>query len=74
MGESATYRIWKRFLQAQSAIRTALAAFCPPPKQSTVGSSQCAAQATVTHLKEAFKDSPLNPIAAFQVRTQSFII
>lgn len=74
MGDSATYRIWKRFLQAQSAIRTALAAFCPQPKQPTVGSSQCAAQATVAHLQEAFKDSTLNPIAAYQVQTQSFFI
>ena len=72
MGDSATYRIWKRFLQAQSAIRTALAAFCPPPRQTTESNSQCAAQATVAHLQEAFKDSPLNPIAAYQVQTQSF--
>ncbi len=74
MGDSATYRIWKRFLQAQSAIRTALATFCPQPKQPAEGSSQSAAQATVAHLQAAFKNSTLNPIAAYQVQTQSFFI
>ena len=74
MGDSATYRIWKRFLQAQSRIRTALIAICPPPKQSTVGHSPSAAQATVAHLQAAFQDSTLNPIAAFQVQTQTFFI
>ena len=74
MSDSATYRIWKRFLQAQSAIRTALLAFCPPPKQSAGGNSVCPAQDTLAHLKEAFKDSPLNPIAAYQAATQSFFI
>ncbi|MFC1758297.1 hypothetical protein ACFL2H_05960 [Planctomycetota bacterium] len=74
MGDSATYRIWKRFLQAQSAIRTALATLCPPPKQPAEGGSQSAAQATVAHLQAAFKHSTLNPIAAYQVQTQSFFI
>ena len=74
MGDSAVYRIWKRFLQAQSTIRTALAAICPPPRQTTESSSQCAVQATVAHLQQAFNDSELNPIAAYQVQTQSFFI
>jgi len=74
MGDSATYRIWKRFLHAQSAIRTALATLCPQPKQPTEGSSHSAAQGTVAHLKKAFQDSSLNPIAAYQVKTQSFFI
>ncbi|MCP4190468.1 MAG: hypothetical protein GY768_07550 [Planctomycetaceae bacterium] len=74
MGDSATYRIWKRLLQAQSAIRTALATFCPQPEQPAEGSSQSVAQATVAHLQAAFKSSTLNPIAAYQVQTQSFFI
>lgn len=74
MSDSATYRIWKRFLNAQAAIRTALTAFCPPPKQPAAGGGQCPAQATIAHLKEAFKDSKLNPIAAYQAATQCFFI
>ena len=79
-GQSAIYRIWKRFLQAQSTIRTALAAICPPPGQAAGAQSLRtpqavdAAQATLEHLKAAFKESPLNPIAAYQVKTQSFFI
>lgn len=76
LSDSAPYRIWKRFLQAQAAIRTALAAICPPPKQSSENENggQSAAQATIAHLKEAFKDSTLNPIAAYQHATQCFFI
>ncbi len=78
MGDSATYRIWKRFLQAQSAIRTALAAVCSPPKQPTDQPTAegylLPVQGTIAHLKEAFKDSKLNPIEAYQVQTQSFFI
>lgn len=77
MSRSATYRIWKRFLNAQSAIRTALTAFCPPPKQTlSAGNStaKSSARATLEHLKEAFKQSTLNPIAAYQDATQSFFI
>jgi hypothetical protein len=71
---SARYRIWKRFLKAQSLIRTALAAFCPPPKQLPGGDGLSATQATLEHLKVAFKDSMLNPIAAYQAQTQSFFL
>jgi len=74
MNDSATYRIWKRFLHAQAAIRTALSALCPPPKQPDGGNLGCPAQGTIAHLKEACKDSPLNPIAAYQAATQSFFI
>jgi hypothetical protein len=78
MSHSATYRIWKRFLNAQSAIRTALTAFCPPPKQTTLSAgnstARSSARATLEHLKEAFKQSRLNPIAAYQNATQSFFI
>lgn len=74
MSESAIYRIWKRFLNAQSVIRTALTAFCPPPKQPPAGASLSPAQATLEHLKNAFKDSTLHPVAAYQVATQTFFI
>ena len=76
LSDSAPYRIWKRFRQAQTAIRTALAAICPPPKQSDESKDprQSAAQATIAHLKEAFEGSPLNPIEAYQTRTQGFFI
>ncbi|TWU08353.1 hypothetical protein Pla52n_09350 [Stieleria varia] len=72
MGDSATSRVWKRFLKAQSAIRTALAAICPPPRQATACGDRLAALATIAHLKEAFKASTLNLIAAYQTHTQSF--
>jgi hypothetical protein len=81
MSHSATYRIWRRFLNAQSAIRTALTAFCPPPKQTRQtllgeqpNTAMSSARATLEHLGEAFKQSPLNPIAAYQDATQSFFI
>ncbi|TWT55999.1 hypothetical protein [Allorhodopirellula solitaria] len=78
LSDSAPYRIWKRFLQAQAAIRTALTAIGPPPKhvhQDGVPSpAQSAAQGTIAHLKAAFQDSSSNPIAAFQNATQRFFI
>jgi len=74
LSDSAPYRIWKRFLQAQSAIRTTLAALCSPPKPQHSHQYRCAATATLAHLQEAFKDSTLNPIAAYQVQSQSFFI
>ncbi len=74
LSESATYRIWERFRLALSAIRTKLVSLCPPPKQSNDNRSQSPAQATIEHLKEAFKTSMLNPVAAFQAHTQSFFI
>lgn len=72
LSDSATYRIWKRFLHAQAAIRTTLAAICPPPKQLSENDCQSAALGTLAHLKAAFKDSTLNPIAAYQAQTQNF--
>lgn len=74
MSHSAAYRIWKRFSKSQSAIRTALAAVCPPPKTLADRDCRSAAQATIAHLKEAFKDSASNPIAAYQAATQRFFI
>lgn len=74
LSHSATYRIWKRFLNAQSAIRTALATICPPPSHPIEHRWQSPVQATIAHLKQAFEQSTLSPIAAYQVATQSFFI
>jgi len=72
LSESAPFRIWRRFLQAQSEIRTVLSAICPPPKQTGDNQLHSAAQATIAHLKEAFRNSKLNPIAAYQNATKRF--
>ena len=84
MTGSAAFRIWKRFLKAQSTIRTTLCSICQLPQQIHASVADTApsvpsdiaswAQATIAHLKEAFKDSTLNPIAAYQVQTQRFFI
>ncbi|MEZ6092548.1 MAG: hypothetical protein R3C05_31975, partial [Pirellulaceae bacterium] len=77
LSDSAPYRIWKRFLKAQAAIRTALTNICPPPKQSAgddAKGSSCSAAATIAHLQAAFKGSALSPIAAFQAATQRFFM
>jgi hypothetical protein len=66
---SAPYRIWKRFREAQSAIRTALGRLCGPPE---ITSGQPAKQ-TLAHLETAFGDDPC-PITAFQVRLQVFFM
>ena len=68
--DSAAYRIWKRFYQAQSAIRTALAPLCKPPKVT----AQQPAQLTLAHLEKAFEQHRLSPITAFQVTLQMFFV
>lgn len=70
LSDSAAYRIWKRFQQAQSAIRTALSTLCKPPRIAS-GES---AELTLAHLEAAFKQHPLDPIAAFQVTLQAFFV
>ncbi len=70
LSDSATYHIWRRFLNAQAAIRTALSSLCEPPRIETV----CPAQHTLAHLHEAFKEHPLAPIAAFATTLQRFFI
>jgi len=69
MSDSAPYRIWKRFCEAQSAIRTALGRLGKPPE---CGSGQPAKQ-TLAHLEAAFAGQPF-PIAAFQARLQTFFM
>ncbi len=70
LSASAPYHIWRRFLNAQTAIRTALAGLCEPPQIV----SDCPAQLTLAHLQKAFKEHPLSPIAAFGATLQTFFI
>jgi len=70
LSDSAPYRIWKRFDQAQSAIRTKLNTLCKPPKIT----SKHPAELTLAHLEAAFKEHPLDPVAAFQVTLQTFFV
>ena len=66
LSDSAPYRIWKRFLLAQSAIRTALAAICELP---TITARHPAEQ-TLAHVETAFNEDAC-PIVAFQVWSQT---
>jgi hypothetical protein len=70
LSDSAPYHIWRRFRNAQAAIRTALAGLCEPPQII----SDCPAQLTLAHLQKAFKEHPLSPIAAFGAALQTFFI
>jgi hypothetical protein len=70
LSDSAAYHIWRRFLNAQVAIRTALSRLCEPPKMV----SDCPAKLTLAHLAQAFKEHPLSPIAAFGAALQTFFI
>jgi hypothetical protein len=70
LSDSAPYHLWRRFLNAQAAIRTALAGLCKPPQIE----SDCPAQLTLAHLQQAFKEHPLSPIAAFGATLQTFFI
>jgi 5-methylcytosine-specific restriction endonuclease McrA len=70
LSDSATYHIWRRFLNAQVAIRTALLALCEPPQLN----SEYPATLTLEHLAKAFHGHKLSPIAAFAATLQSFFI
>jgi hypothetical protein len=70
LSDSATYHIWRRFLKAQAAIRTALSSLCEPPNIK----AECPAQHTVAHLHETFKEHPLSPVAAYAVTQQNFLM
>ena len=67
LSDSAPYRIWKRFLQAQTAIRTALTRLCEPPECT----AEQPAALTLAHLEAAFPDHP-SPISGFQTKLQTF--
>lgn len=64
--ESTIYRLWNKFCNRQSRIRTFLLKLCKPPKAS------CAyhpAVQTILHLESAFKKYSC-PISAFQENFQ----
>lgn len=63
-------RIWKRFRQGQSPIRTALAARCPPP---ALAAAPRPAAHTLAHLRAAFPDADC-PITAFQQTLRTFFV
>lgn len=69
-------RIWKRFQQGQSKIRTALLARCPPPNLPATSSQRPAQQAaahTLAHLEAAFPNADC-PLAAFQHALQTCFV
>jgi len=65
-------RIWKRFHQAQSKIRTALSPCCAPPAVPAPSSPRPAAH-VLAHLTAAFPDADC-PIAAFQQTMRTFFL
>jgi hypothetical protein len=68
LSDSAPYHIWRRFLLAQTAIRTALTPLCQPPQIE----SDSPAKLTLAHLQTAFKEHTLSPIAAFGATLKRF--
>ena len=66
LSDSAPYRIWKRFVEAQSAIRTALSPRCQPP--NVVSDHPTAL--TLAYVQAAFSEHGC-PISAFQVGLQT---
>ena len=65
--ESSTYRLWKRFSQAQSKIRIRLFPRLNKPQLPTADSPVAE---TISHLQSAFNNHPC-PIAAFQKKFQA---
>jgi hypothetical protein len=72
LSDRTLQRIWKRFNQGQSKIRTALSARCPPPELSADPSQRPAAH-VLAHLQAAFPHAHC-PIAAFQHSLQTFFV
>jgi hypothetical protein len=66
-------RIWHRFQQSQSAIRTALLIRGPPPEGSAASSRRPAEAEVLTHLRSTFPQADC-PIAAFQQTMRSFFV
>jgi hypothetical protein len=66
-------RIWKRFDQGQSKIRTALLERCPPPESPAEPARRPAAAQVLAHLQAAFSNADC-PIAAFQQVMHTFFV
>ena len=73
LSDRTLQRIWKRFDQGQSRIRTALFGQCPPPERSPEPTPRPAAAQVLAHLQGAFPDADC-PIAAFQHTLRSFFV
>lgn len=65
-------RIWRRFRQNQSHIRTALSNTCPPPELPADPPARPMVH-VLAHLRTAFPDADC-PIAAFQQAMGTFIV
>ena len=72
LSDRSWLRIWKRFNQGQSQIRTALSACCPPPQLPPQPAHRPAAH-VLAHLQAAFPDAPC-PIAAYQQALRTFFV
>jgi hypothetical protein len=70
LSDRSWQRIWKRFDRAQSAIRTALSARCPPPQ---LAAERRPAAHVLAHLQAAFPNAPC-PIADFQQTLRAFFV
>ncbi len=68
---TSIYRFIRTFSDAQSHIRTLLSQRCKPPPLKR--NSSCLNQ-TIHHLKCAFKNTPSNPITAFQLTFQRIFL
>jgi hypothetical protein len=66
-------RVWKRFDQGQSKIRTALSGRCPPPELPAAGTHRPAAAQVLAHLRAAFPGADC-PITAFQHTLHTFFV
>ena len=58
LSDAAPYHLWRRFLRAQPAIRTALSRYCEPPRMTAA----CPTQLTLAHLSKAFGEQKLSPV------------
>ncbi|GMV83907.1 MAG: hypothetical protein AMXMBFR7_50910 [Planctomycetota bacterium] len=64
---SCAYRLWTRFLRAQSRLRAALTRLCPPPDRRRTWEP---AETTFAHLRAAFPHESC-PVSAYQHRLQT---
>jgi hypothetical protein len=72
LSDRTLQRIWKRFDQGQSKIRTALSGRCPPPELPAKPTHRPAAH-VLAHLQAAFPDADC-PIANFQHSLRTFFM
>jgi hypothetical protein len=71
LSDRTLQRLWRRFDQGQSKIRTALSGWCPPPELPEP-THRPAAQ-VLAHLQTAFPNAPC-PIATFQHALRAFFV